>query len=235
MQFWQMCEAWSMASHQNHVHSTACGVWSLPMYKFSTLLVLKMSNMLGILYSHGSNDHQFDTEVFGTRKFSSPSSAPDWSLEGLLESQSKCNIIPKWVNVPHCWWNGPKYYHSAKDEVIGERSRREVCENSFVWHSCTWSGSILGCMNWLLSQAWQQSGGYIYNEYDCWCQTSMWWNITSCITNSSRQLRKEEKKTSTCLLYVMCLLDWDILQRWIWVFFLLRIHARTSIRDLVPY
>ena len=53
---------------------------------------------------------------------------------------------------------------------------------------------------------------------------------------ASKQIIAVEKtRISTCLLYVLHLLDWVTLRRYIWVFFWLDIHMRTLIRDSVSY
>ena len=52
--------------------------------------------------------------------------------EGLLESQTKCNIVSKRVNVSNCRWNGPKYDYGSKAMTSSERNRRPICEDPFV-------------------------------------------------------------------------------------------------------
>ena len=88
----------------------------------STFSILEMPNLLGVSNMLGSEYHESSAETISTGKVKSSSSSTSGGEEGLLESQTECNIVSERINVSDCRWNGPKYDYGAKAMTSSERN-----------------------------------------------------------------------------------------------------------------
>ena len=80
-------------------------------------------------------------------KVKSLSSRTSRGEEGLLESQTECNLVSERVNVSNCKWNGPKYHYGAKTTTSSERNRGPIREDPFVRYFSPRRGFVLGCLD----------------------------------------------------------------------------------------